>query len=55
MQPQAAIAPTALAPADFKLTQRIWPLVLVVFGLALTAAWMGFLGYELVSLISLAF
>ena len=33
---------------------RIWPVVVIVFGLALTAAWMCLLGYALVKLIEMA-
>ena len=32
----------------------IWPVAWIVFGLSLTAAWMGLLGYGLVRLIELA-
>ena len=31
-----------------------WPKAVVAFGLGLTAAWMGFLGYALVKLIEIA-
>ena len=44
------VAAIAIAPADFTLAQRIWPTVLVAFGLGLTAAWIGLLGYGLVRL-----
>ena len=33
---------------------RIWPVVIVAFGLTLTATWMGLLGYGVVKLIGLA-
>ena len=55
MQAKTAIVPAALAPADDDLFYRIWPQAMVTLGLGLTAAWMGFLGYGLVSLITLAF
>ena len=32
----------------------IWPVLTVAFGLSLTAAWIGLLGYGLVKLIELA-
>lgn len=32
----------------------IWPMVIIAFGLSLTAAWVGLLGYGLVKLIDLA-
>lgn len=32
----------------------VWPVVLIVFGLSLTAAWIGLLGYALVRLVELA-
>jgi hypothetical protein len=33
---------------------RIWPVAVIAFGLALTAAWMGLLGYALVKIIEMA-
>lgn len=43
--PQAVIlSPTPLAKPFFL---RIWPLATIIFGLALTAAWMSLLGYLL--------
>ena len=44
------VAASAIAPAKFALAQRIWPPVLAVLGLGLTAAWIGLLGYGLVRL-----
>ena len=44
------VAASAVAPADFTLARRIWPFPMVVFGLGLTAAWIGLLGYGLVRL-----
>jgi hypothetical protein len=32
----------------------VWPVVVVTFGIGLTAAWMGLLGYGLIKLIALA-
>jgi hypothetical protein len=34
---------------------RVWPAVVVVLGLALTASWIGLLGYSAVALAELAF
>jgi hypothetical protein len=39
MQTQIAIAPTALAPADDALVDRILPPATIALGLGLTAAW----------------
>ena len=33
---------------------RIWPIVVIAFGLSLTAVWVGLLGYGLYKLIDLA-
>jgi hypothetical protein len=44
------VAARAIAPVEFTLAQRIWPFPIVVFGLGLTAAWIGLLGYGLVRL-----
>jgi hypothetical protein len=62
MQFQAATAASALAPAaDLRsapaqpLLHRMWPPAMIAFGLGLTAAWTGLLGYGLVSLTAPAF
>jgi hypothetical protein len=55
MQTQIAIAPTALAPVDDALVDRILPPATIALGLGLTAAWACLLWYGLVSLIELAF
>jgi len=55
MQAQTTNAPAALVRADDNLLYRIFPHATVALGLGLTAAWMGLLGYGLVSLIALAF
>ena len=34
--------------------KNIWPVAVIAFGLSLTAAWVGLLGYELIKLIDLA-
>jgi len=55
---RTAISPTTPAPVAEPFIRRIWPLATIVFGLALTAAWMSLLGYllgyVLVTLIGMA-
>ena len=46
----AAAAPASPEPV----IHRIWPVAVIVFGLALTAGWMCLLGYALVKLIEMA-
>jgi hypothetical protein len=53
MQTQIAIAPTA--PVGYPLVHRIVAPAIIAFALGLTAAWIFFLGYELVRLVGLAF
>ena len=55
MHTQTAIAPSAQATQTNRLFDRIWPPAIIIFGLGLTAAWIALLGYELVSLIKIAF
>ena len=54
---QAEISPDTSAPLAEPFSRRIWPLATIVFGLALTAAWVSllgyFFGYALVTLIRL--
>ena len=40
--------------SERRVRDPIWPVVWIVFGLTLTAAWIGLLGYGLVRLIELA-
>ena len=42
------------APAATPVIQRIWPIVVIVIGLGLTAAWTCLLGYGVVRLIGFA-
>jgi hypothetical protein len=49
---QTGASTAAAAPASP--VHRIWPVAVIVFGLALTAAWMCLLGYALVKLIEMA-
>ena len=55
---QTLISPPTSAPFAEPFIRRIWPFATIVFGLALTVAWMcllGYLlGYALVTLIGLA-
>ena len=58
---EITIAPTtdphlapATAPAATPVIHRIWPVAVIAFGLGLTAAWMGLLGYALVKIIEMA-
>ena len=55
---QTVISPPTSAPLAEPFIRRIWPLATIVFGLALTVAWMSLLGYllgyALVTLIGLA-
>ena len=49
--------PTADAyatPTRAPVIRRIWPQAVIVFGLALSAAWICFLGYGIVKLIEMA-
>ncbi len=41
-------------PAATSSANRIWPVAVIGFGLALTAAWMCLLGYGLVKIIEMA-
>ena len=51
-------SPTAAAQstprAATRVIHRIWPVAVIAFGLALTAAWMCLLGYALVKIIEMA-
>ena len=40
--------------SERRVRDPIWPVAWITFGLSLTAAWMGLLGYGLVRLIELA-
>jgi hypothetical protein len=52
---QIGASTVAAAPASPEpVIDRIWPVAVIVFGLALTAAWMCLLGYALVKLIEMA-
>lgn len=52
---QIGASTAAAAPAfPEPVIHRIWPVAVIVFGLALTAAWMCLLGYALVKLIEMA-
>lgn len=53
MQAQTVGASIVVAKPNEPLFQRIWPPAGIGFGLGLTAAWVAFLGYGLVSLIGL--
>jgi hypothetical protein len=53
MQAQTAIIQTTLSHTPNSLVQRIWPVTAVVLGLALTAVWIAFLGYGIISLMEL--
>ena len=49
------IAPALeLALAPEPAIHRIWPVAVIAFGLGLTAAWMGLLGYGLFKIIEMA-
>jgi hypothetical protein len=37
-----------------RIHNSIWPIAVITFGLSLTAAWIGLLGYGLIKLIELA-
>jgi hypothetical protein len=50
----APIVDNASAPLATPFVHRIWPVAVVGFGLALTAAWLCLLGYELVKLLEMA-
>jgi hypothetical protein len=39
--------PNPISPNPISLFHRVWPAVVVGIGLIATAAWSGFLGYEL--------
>ena len=54
IQTQTAIAPTALMPAVNPFIRRIWAPAIIVIALGLTAVWVIFLGYTLVSTIERA-
>lgn len=55
---QGVNSPPTSAPLAEPFIRRIWPLATIVFGLAVTVAWMSLLGYllgrALVALIGLA-
>ncbi|MDO8877976.1 MAG: hypothetical protein Q8M24_11120 [Pseudolabrys sp.] len=51
MQLNVASASVIAEKASDPLFRRIWPPAFIAFALALTAAWVLFLGYEIVSLI----
>jgi len=50
----AISAASRSAPAAQPFFHRIWPPAIIALGLGLTAAWISFLGYGLVSLITFA-
>jgi len=53
MQAQTAITRTTQSHTPNSLVQTIWPVTAVVLGLALTAVWIAFLGYGIISLMEL--
>jgi hypothetical protein len=54
-QPGSPTADTQSVPrAATHVIHRIWPVAVIGFGLALTAAWMCLLGYGLVKIIEMA-
>ena len=52
---QTGITPAARSARIGELFQRVWPPAVMLIGVALTLAWAAFLGYELISIVSLAF
>jgi hypothetical protein len=54
LQTQTAIAPTTPTPATKAFIRRIWAPAIIVIALGLTAVWVIFLGYTLVSTIERA-
>jgi uncharacterized protein (DUF697 family) len=55
MQTQTAIASvTGEGIKTPSLFQRIWPTAVIIFGLAITAAWIGLLGFSLIWIIKAA-
>jgi len=51
----AVITPAARSVRTGEVFQRIWPPAVMLIGAGLTLAWAAFLGYELISIVSLAF
>lgn len=51
MQVHVASASGTAEKASDPLFRRIWPPAFIAFALGLTAAWVSFLGYEIVSLV----
>jgi len=55
MQAQTAIASApSVGIKTPSLFQRIWPATVVIFGLAITVAWIGLLGFSLIWIIKAA-
>ena len=55
MHTQTATAPTVQATQSQALFDRVWPVALIIFMLAVNIAWIVFLGYGLIGIVSLAF
>ena len=55
MRTEAGFTPAKVTPASRRGLRRIWPPVLIVFGLMLTLAWILVLGYGLFKLTEMTF